>query len=147
MCLLMTLAAGCPLPTTPFDAEHRHIAVFDLTNRRGAAYHKRLMTLPYAYDVTSRYGCACGLRTTADTPRAGETSSVLTAAAHTAWEDFQRVVDLAEQGLAAGPVELFTCWDSDCFNAEVESQRTVTLAELRRPGFSLVEGQLLRVMG
>jgi hypothetical protein len=63
-----------------------------------------------------------------------------------ALEDFQRMIDLVEIGLEAGPVEIFTCWDSDCFTAQVESRRTVTLSQLRQPGFPLVDRQVVKVV-
>jgi hypothetical protein len=61
-------------------------------------------------------------------------------------EDYQALVDLVAIGLEAGPVEIFTCWDSDCFSVEIGSRRKVSLREFRRPGFALVERELLTVV-
>ena len=149
MCKLVTLAASRPLPTYPYNPEYRRISVVDLASRIGATYHTRLLTLPYAYDVTSRYGCACGLQVMP------EDLAVLTDASQparsvkailAALEDFQRLADLVEVGLEAGPVEIFTCWDGDCFTAQVESRRTVTLPEFRQPGFPLIDRQIVTVV-
>jgi hypothetical protein len=149
MCKLVTLAASRPLPTYPFDPTYREIAVIDLALRIGATYPTRLLSLPYAYDVTSRYGCACGLEvmpedlaTLADASIPAQSVRSIRAAL----EDFQRMIDLVEIGLEAGPVEIFTCWDSDCFTAQVESRRTVTLPQLRQPGFPLVDRQVVKVV-
>ena len=62
MCLLVKVAASRPLPTAPIDPEHRHIAVLDLNDWQGGDHYTRWMTLPYIYEVTSRYGCGCNLR-------------------------------------------------------------------------------------
>lgn len=62
MCLILVIAAARPLPAAPVDHQHRRIAVIDLRAPE-AAHLARWMTLPYAYDVTSRYGCACALQT------------------------------------------------------------------------------------
>ena len=149
MCKLVTLAASRPLPTYPFDPMYRQIAVVDLASRIGATYHTRLLSLPYAYDVTSRYGCACGLQvmpedlaTLADTPLIAQSVWSIRAAL----EDFRRMTDLVEIGLEVGPVEIFTCWDSDCFTAQVESWRTVTLPQLRQPCFPLIDRQVVKVV-
>jgi hypothetical protein len=150
MCILVTLAANRPLPTYPFDPEYRHIAVVDLAARVGATYYARLLSLPYAYDVTSRYGCGCGLQVTPEdiaTLAEAASPAQYLKSIRAALEDFQHMVDLVEIGLDAGPVEIFTCWDSECFTVQVESRLTATLAQLRQPGFPLVDRQVVTVAG
>ena len=148
MCLVLLIAAACPLPAAPIDPEHRRIAVIDLRTPE-AAHLARWMTLPYAYDVTSRYGCACALQTSPEDAgrllRGEGTDEELQSIRETL-EDLQRVADLVAIGLAAGLVELFTYWEADRQQVEIESRRTVTLAELRTPGFGLVERQMLTVV-
>jgi hypothetical protein len=148
MCKLITVAAACSLPTFPYDGQRQRIAVTDLTLRSGAVYHTRLVSLPYAYNVTSRNGCGCDLCLSpedllplCDDDAAERERQILRAA----MEDYEALVDLVAIGLEAGPVEIFTCWDSDCFSVEIGSRRQVTLREFRRPGFALVERELLTI--
>ena len=149
MCLLVKVAASRPLPTAPIDPEHRHIAVLDLNDWQGGDHYTRWMTLPYIYEVTSRYGCGCNLRFWPEDSWAlmsDEATEEEEERAREKVEDLQRVADVVEIGLAAGPVELFAAVDSDLPTVEVESRRTVTLAEFRRPDFVLVKHQMLTIV-
>ncbi len=58
-------------------------------------------------------------------------------------EDWQRVVDVIEIGLGAGPVELFAATDSELPTGEVESRLSATLAEILRFDFRLIERRML----
>lgn len=148
MCLIVKIAANCPLPTAPVDPERRRIAVLDLNNWQGDDSYTRWMTLPYVYEVTSRYGCGCDLRLSQSElwaltdDDAGEDEEI---SARETVEDWQQVANVIEIGLQAGPVELFAATDSELPTVEVESRRSMTLAEIRRFDFQLVERQMVTI--
>ena len=148
MCLIVKIAANCPLPTAPVDLERRRIAVLDLNNWPGDGSYTRWMTLPFVYEVTSRYGCGCDLRLSRSDAwaltdeNAGEEEEI---SARETLEDWQQVVDVIEIGLRAGPVELFAATDSELPTVKVESRRRVTSAEIRQFDFQLVERQMVTI--
>mgnify|MGYP000924469736 CR=1 FL=1 len=115
MCLIVKIAANCPLPTAPVDPERRRIAVLDLNNWPGDGSYTRWMTLPFVYEVTSRYGCGCDLRLSRSDAwaltdeNAGEEEEI---SARGTLEDWQRVVDYGPAPWNCLPLPTASCQQS-----------------------------------
>jgi hypothetical protein len=130
MCLSVHIASAVPLPVGVWNPEAR---AFYLELVPEDAPIRDRFSLPFVYFAGSHLGCGCGFQKYEDDDESDKTQANYTALAGV----------IRDAVSPASSVEVFTCWEGD--DREPEFLETVSVSELLRPEFVLIERQFLRV--
>jgi hypothetical protein len=105
VCWVLYLAADRPLPLVAFDPAAPAFNVTELTGREVAV--RAQFRKPFAYSAGAHTSCGCGFDRMQANPGHPEELAA-TERSLSALRDY-----LARAVEAAGPLELFACWDGD----------------------------------
>ena len=112
MCRVLYIAADRPLPLIPWDPENPGFHVIELTEREAPV--KNQFAKPLVYYAGSHQGCGCAYDLASIS--IGEPEQLPNAR-----RGREALVTYLQAALdAAGPLELYTCWDGDWSDPPVQ---------------------------